>query len=429
MMASVQTARFSPPEGRFHAERSVPGDKSLTHRALILSAMCEGRSRVAGGGTGEDVAAMRRALESLGVRFEGETVLSPGVEGWADPEGPLDLANSGTAMRLLAGALAGHRSRITLTGDDALLRRPMRRLEEPLGALGLSLGSTPDGTPPLVTGGAVLRGARVLVRIASAQVRTSFALAALQAEGSSSIDSPAGFRDHTERWLSTLGLGRWESRTAFQILPGSVPPGEYVIPADPSSAAFLWAAAALSPGSSVRTPGVSLNPGRSGFLEVMEQMGATVERRVTHLVLGDPVGDVTVVGAPLRGGHVGGVLAVRTIDELPLVAVLGGAAEGETRVTGAGDLRAKESDRIASVVDLMRTLGARAEATSDGFVVSGGEPFRSATARAHGDHRIAMAAAVAATAARGPVEVEGIEAAGISWPGFGEELEATWSSR
>lgn len=425
----MQTATFSPPQGRFYAECRVPGDKSLTHRALLLAAMAAGTSTVRGGGPGEDLRHLQGALASLGVGFDGRRIVSPGVEAWEDPGHPLDLGNSGTAMRLLAGALAAHPARITLTGDASLRSRPMRRLEGPLGALGLALGLTPAGTAPLVTGGASLRGGHALLRIASAQVRTSFALAGLQAEGASSIDSPGGFRDHTERWLATLGLGRWLTRTRFEVLPGPVPPGEYPIPGDTSSAAFLWAAAALSPGSSAHTPGISLNPGRTGFLEVLEQMGATVERRVTHLVLGDPVGDVTVVGAPLRGGHVGGDLAVRTIDELPLVAVLAGVAEGETRVTGATELRAKETDRIAAVVELLSSLGAAAEATGDGFVASGGGRYRGGRARAHGDHRIAMAAAVAATAADGPVVVEGFDAAAVSWPGFERVLEAAWSSQ
>lgn len=429
MIPDVETATFTPPTAKFHATAEVPGDKSIGHRALLLAAMAEGTSRVRGVSTGQDIGSMLGALDALGVRFEHDRVVSPGVTGWRNPGAPIHLGNSATSLRILAGALAGNPDRFTLTGDASLTARPMGRLVEPLAALGVSIGLSPEGTPPLVTGSGRLHGAEAAIPMASAQVRTSFALAALQAEGPSAIDSPGGFRDHTERWLAALGLGRWSSRTRFEIFPGRVPPGSYDIPGDPSSAAFLWAAAAMSPGSSVRTPGVSLNPGRTGFLDVLEGMGARVERRVTQMVLGDPIGDVSVIGVGLRGAHIGGDLAIRTIDELPLVAVCAGVADGATRVMGAADLRAKETDRIASVVGLLTDLGAQAEATPDGFIVWGGTRYRAGRTASRGDHRIAMAAAVAATAADGPVSVDGFEAAAVSWPGFEHALEATWSSR
>ncbi len=429
MMQAVDTVTFTPPTARFHVSIEVPGDKSLSHRALLLAGMAEGTSRIRNVATGDDIRSMLGALDRLGVGFETDHVVSPGVAAWRNPGGPIDLGNSGTALRILAGALGGLSDRVTLTGDDSLRRRPMRRLVDPLRALGLSIEISPDGTPPVVTGAGRLHGASVEIRLASAQLRTAFAVAAIQAEGPSAIDSPGGFRDHTERWLAALGLGRWSSRTRFEILPGRVPPGSYDIPGDPSSAAFLWASAAMSPGSSVTTPGVSLNPGRTGFLDVLEGMGAKVERRVTRMVLGDPAGDITVIGAGLRGAHVGGDLAVRTIDELPLVAVCAGIAEGETRVTVAGDLRAKETDRIAAVIGLLGDLGAEAEATSDGFIVAGGTRYRGGRTESRGDHRMAMAAAVAATAADGPVGVGGFDAASVSWPGFAKALETAWSSR
>lgn len=425
----MHAATFTPPDAPFRARLDVPGDKSLSHRALILAAMAQGTSRVSGVGTGEDVRSMIGALDRLGIGFERDRVVSPGVHGWHDPGAPLDLGNSGTALRLLAGALAGQAGRITLTGDDSLSSRPMRRLVEPLGALGVRIETSPDGTPPVVTGDGRLHGTAIVLPLASAQVRTACILAAIQAEGPSTIDSPGGFRDHTERWIGALGLGRWRTRTAFEVDPGPIPPAEYEVPGDASSAAYLWAAAALSPNSVVTTPRVSLNPGRTGFLEVLEQMGARVDRRVTRMVHGDPVGDVVVAGAGLRGVHLGGDLAVRTIDEMPLVAVCAGVAEGETRVTGAADLRAKETDRIAAITGLLDDLGGEARGTPDGFVVTGGDRYRSTRTRSHGDHRIAMAAAVAAGAADGPVTVEGFEAAAVSWPGFAEALEAAWSSR
>lgn len=429
MMPSVETVTFEAPRGRFHATCEVPGDKSLTHRALLLAGMARGDSRITGAAPGDDIHSMTKALEALGVTFDADRITSPGVDLWSHPGEVLDLGNSATALRLLAGAMAGHPSRVTLTGDASLTSRPMRRLIDPLGALGVSIEVSRDGTPPVVTGRGRLRGAQVEIGVPSAQVRSAFELAALQAEGTSAIDSPGGFRDHTERWLASLTLGRWASATRFEVMPGPVPPGDYSIARDPSSAALLWAAAAMSEGSSVRTPGVSLNPGRTGFLDVLESMGARVERRVDRLVMGDPVGDVTVVGAGLRGARIGAHLAVRTIDELPLVAMCAGVAEGETRVIGAAELRVKESNRIVSVVELLRALGADAEATDDGFIVPGGARYRAGRADSRGDHRIAMAAAVAAVAADGPVVVDGFDAASVSWPGFAEALEAAWSSQ
>jgi len=423
----VQSAVFAGPRPRFDADITVPGDKSLTHRALALAALASGTSRVVGGAPGTDAGAMLAALEALGVTPEGDLIRSPGADNWLDPPGALDLENSGTALRLLTGALAGHRSRIVLTGDASLRCRPMTRLVEPLAQLGARIEVSPTGTPPVITGGARLRGAEVRLTLASAQIRSAVAFAAVQAEGPSTVDSPPGFRDHTERWLATLGMGRWSDRTRFQVEPGPVPPIEYHIPADTSSAAYLWAAAALSPGSRVRTRGVSLNPGRTGFLDVLVTMGATVDRRVSRLELGDPVGDVTVVGAPLGAVRIAGDLAVRTIDELPLVAVCAGVAEGETRVTGAAELRAKESDRIAAIVDLLRHLGCESEADEDGFVIRGGGPYRGCRFDPGGDHRMAMAAAVASVAAEGEVTVDGFEAAAVSWPGFAAALEGLWS--
>jgi len=302
----------------------------------------------------------------------------------------------------------------------------MRRLVEPLGALGARVSVSDAGTPPVVVDGGPLRGAPVSIPIASAQVRTAVALAALQALGPTTVDSPPGFRDHTERWFTHLGLGEAITATGFRIDPGPVPPFRAVLPGDPSSASFLWAAAALSPGSTVRVRKVSLNPGRIGFLDLLASMGAIVDIVPKGDVLGDPVGDVTVTGAALHGTTIGGVAAVRALDELPLVAVVAGFAEGITTVGDAAELRTKESDRIATTVDMIRALGGRAESTESGFAVEGTGLSGGTVAAGH-DHRIAMAAAVAATGA-GSVVVDGFEIAAVSWPGFEQVLEETWSS-
>jgi 3-phosphoshikimate 1-carboxyvinyltransferase len=414
----------------FAAGIEVPGDKSLSHRALILSAIAAGTSSVRRLATGRDVAATLRIIEKLGVQIDGERLVSPGIDNWHYPHGPLDCENSGTTMRLLAGALSGSSLPATLIGDEYLMRRPMRRLVEPLTALGAAVELSSAGTAPLtIQGRTPTQAADVDIPMPSAQVRTAFALGATRAEGESTIASPPGFRDHTERWLEAMGLGKREDATTFRIYPGEVPAYRYVIPGDPSSAAFLWASAAIVPGARVVTPNVSLNPGRIGFLETLEAMGAAIEGEVTGAVLGDPIGTVSVTGAGLRGTTVSGALSAAAIDELPLVAVVASYADGITRVVDAAELRAKESDRIGSTIALINALGGGAQEYQDGFEVLGLGWLEGGRVDSSGDHRIAMAAAVAATAATGPITISGAEAAAVSWPRFYEALEALWSSR
>jgi len=426
----VTDLTINPPRGGFRAVAGVPGDKSLSHRALILAAMADGESRIAGLGPGADVAATREVLGAVGVEVADDVVASPGVGEWTAPGGELDCGNSGTTLRLMAGALAGRPFSSILSGDASLRARPMRRLVAPLTALGASVSLSDDDTAPVeVSAPTPLVGADVTLELASAQVRTAFAIAALQAAGPSTIDSPAGFRDHTERWFETMGLGTRLEATRFRINPGPVPAMDYEIPGDPSSAAYLWAAAAISRGSEVTTPGIVLNPGRIGFLQILESFGAVIEADVTGSMLGDAVGTVTVRGHGLFAAEVSGPLAVSALDELPLVAVLGALGEGVTVVRDARELRAKESDRIESTVNMIRSLGGGAEPTEDGFAVVGTGWLESGTVASEGDHRIAMSAAVAATGATGPVTIEDAEVAAVSWPGFYEQLEAVWSSQ
>lgn len=419
---------FRGPGQPFAADVEVPGDKSLSHRAIILAAMARGTSRIVDLGPGRDVQSTIAAVTALGVPVEtggGGVTITGGADGWQAP-GTVDCGNSGTTMRLLAGALAAAPFTSTLVGDDSLSRRPMRRLVDPLAALGASIVTSPGGTPPVVVTGRPLSGADVRLDRPSAQVRTAIALAALQAAGTTTITSPPGFRDHSERWLAALGLGRRIDETSFEVRPAPIPPFEVAIPGDPSSAAFLWTAAAMVPGAKVTTRGVSLNPGRTGFLEILEDMGAGVDAVPTGEVLGDPVGDVTVRYRPLRAVRVEGRKSSSAIDELLLVALLATAAEGETTVADAAELRVKESDRAAAAVRMVTALGGAAEERPDGFVVRG-RPLASGTVDAGGDHRVAMAAAVAACGG-GRVEVVGFEAASVSWPGFDDALEGLWSS-
>ncbi|MFQ5947682.1 MAG: 3-phosphoshikimate 1-carboxyvinyltransferase [Acidimicrobiia bacterium] len=417
------------PRRAFSARASVPGDKSLAHRALIFAAMARGPSDISGLPAGRDIESTLSALRACGVDVEGRHARSPGVGEWRAPAGAIDAGNSATTLRLLAGALAARPYRTTLTGDASLRRRPMDRLVGPLRALGAAVEVAPEGTPPVTVGAATpLRGADVELPVASAQVRTAFALAALQAEGPSVIDSPPGFRDHTERWLGAFGLGEATSETAFRIDPGPVPAMHYAIPGDASSAAFLWTAAALRPGAQVTVDRVTLNPGRTGFLDVLTSMGADVATEPEGDIHGDPFGRVTVRGRPLHGVTVAGDLTARAIDELPLVGLLGGVAEGITQIEDAAELRAKESDRIRATVAMLTAIGGKARETADGLEVIGSGGYRGGRVDAVADHRIAMAAAVAAVASEDPVTITDFDAAANSWPGFLSALEAVCSS-
>lgn len=419
--------RFSGPRRPFRARVVVPGDKSLSHRALFLAAMAEGESRIRGLGPGADVRSTAAVLRRFGAEVDADSVRSPGVASWGPPGGPLDAGNSGTTMRLLAGAVAGRPFTTTIAGDDSLMSRPMQRLVDPLQALGAVVSVSGTGTPPLVVTGGDLHGARVELPLPSAQLRTAVSLAALQAEGPTAISSPPGYRDHTERWLHHLGVGEMEANGRFHVRPGPVPALDVALPGDPSSAAFLWVAAAIYPGASVETAHVSLNPGRIGILDGLAAMGAEVAITVTGDILGDPVGDVRVAAGDLRGIELRGVDVVRTLDELPVLAIAAAHAEGRTIVSDAAELRTKESDRIAATVAMIEALGGTAEETPDGFVVEP-VPLTGGLVDCRRDHRIAMAAAISAT--RGAtVAVEGFDSVDISWPEFDLALEAMWSSR
>ena len=418
---------ISGTEDTFLATVRVPGDKSLSHRALLFAGMAEGDSLVTGLGYGLDIASTAMAMRALGVEISGQQVRSPGVRGWRQPTDPIDCGNSGTTMRLLSGILATSTLAVELVGDPSLSRRDMTRLEQPLLALG-GVFATTSGTAPLRVGGAGEVGhADVKIPVASAQVRSAFQLAALAGDAPSTIDSPGGFRDHTERWLTAVGRGEFETETRYRIDPGPIPPARFDVPADPSSAAFLWAAAAISSGSTIVTPEVSLNPGRIGFLEILDRMGADVEAVVTDTVGGDPVGTVTVTGRPLTGISIEGALVAAALDELPLVAVVGAYADGMTTVRGAAELRVKESDRIGAIESMLVALDGGIATVPDGFDVVGTGFLNGGTVETFHDHRIAMAAAIAATRASGAVEIIDSNIAAVSWPEFYDTLAALWS--
>lgn len=413
----------------------VPGDKGMSHRALLFAAMADGRSRVSGLATGEDVGRTRVALEQLGVTLtdhddDAVAVTGSGIESFTEPGGVIECGNSGTAMRLLAGLLAGRPFLSVLTGDESLVERPMSRVVEPLQAMGAQLDGRAGGTlPPLVVRGGDLSGCTHHLTVASAQVKTAIVLAGLQATGTTEVVEPVPSRDHTERMLGALGapVARADER-AVRVTAGAPSPFEFDVPGDPSSAAFWVVAATITPGSELVVEGVALNPTRIGFVDVLARMGASIELVATGEQLGEPVGELRVTSAPLRATTVEGAEIPWVIDEIPVLAVAAACAEGVTEFRDAGELRVKESDRIATVAELLTRLGAGVEQGDDRLTVRGGG-LHAGEIDSHGDHRVAMAGAVAATAVDGETRVRGWRSVATSYPEFTADLAALTGER
>ena len=411
----------------FSGVAPVPGDKSISHRALILGALAEGRTEATNLGTGADVRSTAAALRALGVPLDisgaAATVEGVGLRGLRAPAGVLDCGNSGTTLRLLAGVLAGAGIPAVLDGDDSLRVRPMGRVIAPLRAMGARLDGAPGDRAPLrLHGGVRLAGVRHELAVASAQVKSLLLLAGLHADGATSVREPHPSRDHTERMLTAQGAplvrepdGAWTIRRPDRPL---APFGRLEIPGDPSSAAFLATAALLVPGGEVTVPGVLVNPTRSGFFGALERMGAPLEVRRGPDRAGEPTATVTVRHGPLRGTLVASAEVPSLVDEVPLLAVVATQAEGRTEIRGAGELRVKESDRLARIAAGLGAMGAFVEELPDGLVIHGPTPLAGAALDAAGDHRIAMAFAVAGLAAAGETTVDGAEWADVSWPGF-----------
>lgn len=397
---------------------SVPGDKSIGHRALMLAALAPGASTIRGLSSGEDIASTMRCLRALGVeitRENGElTVCAP--NGLQHPASELDAGNSGTTMRLLSGIVAGHPFVTSLSGDESLRTRPMKRVIDPLTAMGARIASR-EGYAPLTIEGGNLRAIHYTSPVASAQVKSCILLAGLRAAGETSIQEPHQSRDHTERMLAALGVPLHIRDGIVHLLPATPRTLDMTIPGDLSSAAFLFAAALLTRGE-VTVTAVGVNPTRTGILEVMESMGAHVDIQNARLEGGEPVGDVTVSGAIERPIDIRADLVPSVIDELPLIALLATQAPGVSTVRDAHELRIKESDRISTVADALTRLGAQVSELPDGFTITGRTPLHGARVSSHGDHRLAMVLAVAGTIARGQTVVDGAEAAAVSFPTF-----------
>ena len=431
------------PATRIAGTLRVPGDKSIAHRGLILASLADGDSIITGLPEGEDVRATMACLRSLGVTIAPVPPTAPsplwggkgrgytitpaptgGGPGWgfATPHGPLDCANSGTTMRLLAGVLAGSRVSATLDGDSSLRRRPMGRVIEPLSRMGARIDSN-DGRAPLVVTGTALQGRHHVLPVASAQVKSAILLAGLAASGPTTIVEPEPTRDHTERLLTAMGADLRVDGRRVELRPSHRPLRsiELAVPGDFSSAAFWMAAAAMRPGWSVTIDDVGLNPTRTAFLRLLEMMGAEVVTEVTS-EKPEPLGSVTVVGRSLRAIDIGAGEVAAAIDEIPVLLALATQAEGVTRVDGAAELRVKESDRLAGMAEGLRRMGAVVEERADGISVQGASALHGATVASNGDHRIAMALAVAGLVASGPTTIEDADCVAVSYTGFFSDL-------
>ena len=424
---------------RLHGEITVPGDKSITHRALLFGSLSKGPSRVKGFLDGGDCRATMDCLRALGVKIEQTgadelVVHGSGLHGWQEPEDVLHCVRSGTTMRLLAGLLAGQDFFSVLTGEAQLRRRPMDRIVQPLQQMGARITGRQGGKlPPLSIVGTSLRGIEYTLPVASAQVKSCILLAGLYAEGTTTVIEPAPSRDHTERMLRARGVSL-ESRGRTHILRGPVLADlvrlDTVVPGDFSSAAFFLVGALLLPGSEVLLRRINTNPTRTGLLEALQSMGASFSLLDERDEGGEPVADLLVRAQPLHGTEVGGDLVPRMIDEFPIFALAATQAQGFTRVRDAAELRVKESDRIATIVEALRALGARIEARPDGFDIEGPTPLRGALVDSHGDHRLAMTLAIAGLLAKGETSVAHAESIADSFPGFEERLhlltEGAW---
>lgn len=424
-----------PPSGPLKGKLTPPPDKSISHRAALIAGMCDSPVTIRNYLDSADTNSTLGAIEAIGAGIErrGDEIIVRGVgmrgAQEAGGSGVIDVGNAGTLIRLLPGWLAGQPTGDwELDGDESIRRRPMGRIVEPLRQMGAHIDASPDGTAPLCVEAAPLTGIDYTMPVASGQVKSCLLLAALMASGTTRITEPVVSRDHTERMLAAAGVPilRQNDTIVIDGLVDELELGTIDVPGDISSAAFMVVAGVLVKGSRLVIRDVGLNHTRIGILKILERMGAVVlaepEIQGDQIAGFEPVGDLDVAATPLVGTEVTAEEVPLAIDELPLVGLLGAFAEGETVVRGAQELRFKESDRIATVVDGLAGLGADIEATDDGFVVRGSGGIRGGTISSHGDHRLAMLGAVAGVASREGVTVDGMEASEVSFPTFERDL-------
>jgi len=416
----------SSPAESLRGEIRVPGDKSISHRAVMFASLADGVSHISGFLEGEDTRATARAFAQMGVRIDTPSaservVQGVGIDGLKAPSAPVDCGNAGTGMRLLAGLLAGQTFDTTLIGDESLSKRPMRRVIDPLAKMGARIESSGAGLPPLhIYGGTTLRGIDYTLPVASAQVKSALLLAGLYAQGETQVHEPHPTRDYTERMLRAFGYPIEFSEGHARLSGGHrLRATNVVVPADFSSAAFFLVAASIVPGSELILRDVGMNPRRTGLLHALRLMGADIRETNSREAGGEAIADLVVRYAPLHGIDVPVELVPDMIDEFPSLFVAAAVATGTTRVTGAAELRVKESDRIAVMAKGLRALGARIEETPDGAIIEGGALHAGET-DSTGDHRCAMSFCVAGLVAAGPVRVLDCANVATSFPGFFE---------
>ncbi|MGK0673374.1 MAG: 3-phosphoshikimate 1-carboxyvinyltransferase [Halothiobacillaceae bacterium] len=422
------------PGGKLTGRVRVPGDKSISHRSIMLGALAEGVTEVSGFLEGEDSLNTLRCFRRMGVNIEGPETLGAGrvrihgvgLRGLKRPDGPLWLGNSGTSMRLMAGIIAGQDFDAVMEGDASLSRRPMRRVTEPLALMGARIDTAEGGRPPLIVhGGSKLKGIRYVMPMASAQVKSCLLLAGMYAEGETCVTEPAPTRDHTERMLQGFGYevrrmpGEGGSSTVCVTGGGKLTATRIDVPSDISSAAFFLVAASIAEGSDLVLEHVGMNPTRTGVITILRLMGADIEVFNERVVGGEPVADLRVKSAKLKGIRIPEALVPLAIDEFPILFIAAAVASGETVLTGAEELRVKESDRIQVMADGLTTLGIDACPTPDGMIIRGGR-LGSGTVLSHADHRIAMSFAMAALCATGEIRIEECDNVNTSFPGFVE---------
>ncbi|MGQ0622945.1 MAG: 3-phosphoshikimate 1-carboxyvinyltransferase [Panacagrimonas sp.] len=423
MTSSTSTTYLVQAGGRLSGAVRVPGDKSISHRSVMLGSLAEGITEVTGFLDGEDCLCTMKSFQAMGVRIErlSDTRLlvhGVGLHGLKAPNAPLDLGNSGTSMRLMSGLMAAQKFPTTLIGDASLTRRPMKRVIDPLTRMGANIASNEGRAPLLIQPVGGLHAISHASKVASAQVKSCILLAGLYAQGRTDVTEPEASRDHTERMLQAFGVrvdaahGR-AAITGGQKLVGTAIP----VPADISSAAFFMLGAALVPGSDVLLKDVGINPTRMGVIDILRAMGASLDLLDPRTFGGEPVADIRVRGQGLRGIAVDPALVASAIDEFPALFIAAACAEGETLVTGAEELRVKESDRIQTMVDGLTALGIDAIATPDGARIQGGQ-LRGGEIDSHGDHRVAMSFAMAALRATGPIRILDCANVNTSFPGF-----------
>ncbi|PUB77122.1 MAG: 3-phosphoshikimate 1-carboxyvinyltransferase [gamma proteobacterium symbiont of Ctena orbiculata] len=412
------------PGGELNGNLRVPGDKSISHRSIMLGSLADGVTRVKGFLEGEDSLATLNAFRQMGVTIEGPdsgrlTIRGVGVDGLQLPQNPLDLGNSGTSMRLLTGLLAGQGMAVTLTGDSSLSGRPMKRVIDPLSQMGADIGSTAEFTAPLqIHPRTRLQGIDYPLPMASAQVKSALLLAGLFAEGETCVTEPAPTRDHTERMLQGFGYPVRRSGNRICLTGGGRLTGcEIDIPADISSATFFLVGAAIADGSDMVLEHVGINPTRDGVISILKLMGADLELSNQREVGGEPVADIRIRSSRLNGIDIPEELVPLAIDEFPALFVAAACARGETRLRGAEELRVKESDRIQVMAEGLQRLGIQADPTPDGILIQGGT-LRGGRVESYGDHRIAMSFAMAGLKAANPIEIADCTNVNTSFPGF-----------